>query len=378
MTASTEANRDQAEAALVAAARRGDEVAFEALVAAYRNPLHAYCYRMLGSVHDADDGLQETLLAAWRGLPGFEGRSSLRSWLYRIATHACLRLAATRRRRALAPGYGSSQIWLEPYPETGADPAAGPDSDPAARYVERENVELALVAAMQYLPPAQRAVLILHDVFQFSAPEVAQVLDRSVASVNSALQRARGAAGRQAGLSRQHAELAALGDPGQRELVEAFVAAWEQADVTALVALLADDVRFTMPPLPAWFDGRADVVRLFTQRLWTTSWRLVPVWASGQLAFACYHGPLASACYRGQPQDEAEGPLQLSALNVLTLRGGQIAELTGFLDPAVHRRFGLAQEFFADRDEVSGPRVSLPVSGTRRRTREERQCPAIA
>jgi RNA polymerase sigma-70 factor (ECF subfamily) len=369
MTAGPEADQ-------VAAARRGDEAAFEALVAAYRNPLHAYCYRMLGSVHDADDALQETLLAAWRGLPGFEGRSSLRSWLYRIATHACLRLAATRRRRALAPGYGPARtdvndlgdlvtepIWLEPYPETGADPAAGGDSDPAARYAERENVELAFVAALQYLPPVQRAVLILHDVLQFSAPEVAQALDRSVASVNSALQRARKAAGRQAGLSRQQAELAALGDQGQRELVGAFVAAWEQADVAALVALLADDVRFSMPPLPAWLDGRADVARFFAQRIWTTSWRLVPVRANGQLAFACYHGQLASACHQGQARDQAEdradAPLRLSALNVLTLRAGDVAELTGFLDPAVHRRFGLPQEFSRTRDEVSGLRVSL-------------------
>ena len=352
------------EADQVAAARRGDEAAFEALVAAYRNPLHAYCYRMLGSVHDADDALQETLLAAWRGLPGFEGRSSLRSWLYRIATHACLRLAATRRRRALAPGYGPARtdvndlgdlvtepIWLEPYPQTGAElypeRAAGRGSDPAARYAERENVELAFVAALQYLPPVQRAVLILREVLQFSAPEVAEALDRSVASVNSALQRARKAAGSQAG--RQHAELAALGDQGQRELARAFVAAWEQADVAALVALLADDVRFSMPPLPAWFDGRADVTRFFTQRIWTTSWRLVPVRANGQLAFACYHGQLASACSQARARDQAENragaSLRLSAVNVLTLRAGQVAELTGFLDPAVHRRFGLAQEF---------------------------------
>ncbi len=357
MTASLEAD-------LVGAARRGDEAAFGALVAAYRHPLHAYCYRMLGSVHDADDALQETLLAAWRGLPGFEGRSSLRSWLYRIATHVCLRLAATRRRRALAPDYGPARtdvndlgdvvtepIWLEPYPQTGAEPfperAAGRDSDPAARYAERENVELAFVAALQHLPPLQRAALILHDVLQFSAAEVAQALDRSVASVNSALQRARKAAGSQAG--RQRAELAALGDQRQRELVGAFVAAWEQADVAALVALLAEDVRFAMPPLPAWFDGRADVARFFSQRLWTTSWRLVPVRASGQLAFACYHGPLTSACRQGQAADRAGdragAPLRLSALNVLTLRAGQVAELTGFLDPAVHRRFGLAQEF---------------------------------
>jgi RNA polymerase sigma-70 factor (TIGR02960 family) len=311
---------------------------------------------MLGSVHDADDALQETLLAAWRGLAGFEGRASLRSWLYRIATHACLRLAATRRRRLLSPGYGPARtdvhdlgdlvtepVWLEPYPEPEAGPAAGPGSDPEARYAERESVELAFVAALQYLPPVQRAVLILREVLQFSAAEVAQVLDRSVASVNSSLQRARKAAGTQATITqpgRQQAELAALGDQGQRELVEAFVAAWERADVAALVALLADDVKFSMPPLPAWFGGRADVERFFVQRMWATPWRLVPARANGQLAFACYQG-------------RADGSFGLSAINVVTLRGGRVAELTGFLDPAVHRRFELAQEF---------PRIFSPAA----------------
>jgi RNA polymerase sigma-70 factor (TIGR02960 family) len=336
------------EADLVAAARRGDEAAFEALVTAYQSRLHAYCYRMLGSVHDADDALQETLLAAWRGLAGFEGRSSLRSWLYRIATHVCLRLAAGRRRRVLSPAHGPARtdvhdlgdpvtepIWLEPYPESGPGLPASQDTDPEARYAERETVELAFVAALQYLPPAQRAVLILREVLQFSAAEVAQVLDRSVASVNSSLQRARQAvSARQTtdrGPAAQHAELAALGAPGQRELVEAFVNAWERADIAAMVGLLAEDARFGMPPLPAWFCGRADVGRFFAERMWATSWRLVPVSANGQLAFACYQG--------------GPGPFRLSAINVVTLRGGRIAELTGFLDPAIHRRFGLAPEY---------------------------------
>jgi RNA polymerase sigma-70 factor (TIGR02960 family) len=347
------------EADQIAAARRGDEAAFEALAAAYRIPLHAYCYRMLGSVHDADDALQETLVAAWRGLAGFEGRSSLRSWLYRIATHACLRLASTRRRRALILGASPARtnvndlgdpvtepVWLEPYPEpgcSGPEPAAGPGSDPEARYAERESVELAFVAALQYLPPVQRAVLILREVLQFSAAEVAQILDRSVASVNSSLQRARKAACAQAAGTqpgRQQAELAALGHQGQREFVEAFVAAWERADVAALVALLADDVRFAMPPLPGWFGGCADVERFFVQRIWATPWRLVPARANGQLAFACYQG-------------HADGSFRLSAINVVTLRGGRVTELAGFLDPAVHRRFGLAQEF---------PRIFSPAA----------------
>ena len=337
MTASTEADQ-------IAAARHGDEAAFEKLVAAHRARLHAYCYRMLGSVHDADDALQETLLAAWRGLGKFEGRSDLRSWLYRIATHACLRLAASRRRRVLSPQLGpprtdvydlgelaTEPIWLEPYPEPADDSA-----NPELRYQERESVELAFVAALQHLPASQRAVLILREVLQFSAAEVAQVLDRSVASVNSSLQRARKAmAGYRAehhAAGRQRAELRALGEAGQRELVAAFVQAWERADVPAMVALLAEDARFSMPPLSAWFGGRDDVVQFMAERMWATPWRLVPMTANGQLAFACYQG------------DTAGGPFRLSAINVVTLRAGRISDLTGFLDPAVHHHFGLDPE----------------------------------
>jgi RNA polymerase sigma-70 factor (TIGR02960 family) len=320
----------------IAAAQRGDEAAFEQLVAAYRSQLHAHCYRMLGSVHDADDAMQETLLAAWRGLAGFQGRSSLRSWLYRIATHACLRVAAIRRRGAapdLVPActdvsdlgdWEGEPLWLEPYPS----------ADPEARYAELEHVELAFVAALQHLPAGQRAVLILREVLQFPAAEVAQILDQSVAAVNSSLQRARKAmADRQ--VPSQQAELAALGDQGRRELVEAFVRAWERADVQAMVGLLAEDARFSMPPLPAWFDGRDAVIGFMTIRMWQTPWRLFPMMASGQLAFACY-----------QRHADLE-PFRLGALNIVTLRGGRVAELTGFLDPAVHRRFGLDAMSFA-------------------------------
>jgi RNA polymerase sigma-70 factor (ECF subfamily) len=351
MLVMSQATTSTAEADQIAAARGGDEAAFERLASAYRSGLHAHCYRMLGSVQDADDALQETLLAAWRGLPGFEGRSSLRSWLYRIATHACLRLASGRRRRVLTPDYTPARtdtcelgepvtepVWLEPYP----DLTAGPDTDPEARYAERESVELAFVAALQHLPASPRAVLILREVLQFSAADVAQMLETSVASVNSSLQRARKTvSARQSGS--QRAELNALGDQGQRELVTAFVDAWERADITALVSLLAEDARFSMPPLPAWFDGRADIGRFMTQRMWETPWRLVPARANGQLAVACYQGSAPGA--PGAP----ETPFRLSAINVITLRGGRIAELTGFLDPAVHRRFGLAAELAGSR-----------------------------
>src|ERR1035437_10090772 len=305
----SQATTSTAEADQIAAARDGDEDAFGRLASAYRSGLHAHCYRMLGSVQDADDALQETLLAAWRGRPGFEGRSSLRSWLYRIATHACLRLASGRRRRVLTPDYtpartdtcelgepGTEPVWLEPYP----DLTAGPDTDPEARYAERESVELAFVAALQHLPPRQRAVLILREVLQFSAAEVAGMLQASVAAVNSSLQRARKTMA-EAQPARQRSELDALGEPGQRELIEAFISAWERADVAALTTLLTRDARFAMPPLPAWFDGRPDIERFMTQRMWQTPWRLVPVRANGQLAGAGYQGGPAPGRAGGGP-----------------------------------------------------------------------------
>jgi RNA polymerase sigma-70 factor (TIGR02960 family) len=345
------ADSPAAEAELITAARRGDTVAFGRLVDIHRDRLHAYCYRMLGSAQDADDALQETLLGAWRGLSGFQGRSSLRTWLYRIATNACLRLAAGRPPRMLSTEFGPSRtdvydlgepinepMWLEPYP----DRPAGHHTDPVARYQERENVELAFVAALQHLPATQRAVLILNEVLQFSAPEVAVALDTSVASVNSALQRARKAIDARVPGGSQDAELHSLGEGGRRELVGMFVAAWERADVDAMVGMLADDARFSMPPLPAWFSGRDDIVRFLVERAAATPWRVVPVGANAQLAFACYQG------------DGAGGPFRLSAINVVTLRDGRIIEMTGFLDPAVHRRFGLSGELGDDRHDEYG------------------------
>jgi RNA polymerase sigma-70 factor (ECF subfamily) len=304
-----------------------DRNAFDELVAPHRAELHAHCYRMLGSVHDADDALQDALIGAWRGLAGFEGRSSLRSWLYRIASNACLQLIAQRPRRLLAEDHGPAAspavrvaaavpgpLWIEPYPE-----------DPHARYEQREQVELAFVAALQHLPATQRAALLLCEVIGFAATEVAELLDTTVASVTSALQRARKTLEQRLPDRSQQATLRDLGDAGQRELVAAFVTAWERADVPAILALLTDDARFTMPPLPSWFDGKGDIGRFFAGQVFATAWRLVPLRASGQLAFACYQGPA----------------FRLGALNVVTLRGRSIARMTGFLDPAVHARFGL-------------------------------------
>jgi len=303
---------------------------FEKLVAPYRAELHAHCYRMLGSVHDADDALQEALLGAWRGFGGFEGRSSLRSWLYRIATNACLQRIAKWPKRVLAVDHreaaslgpeieieppAESVAWLEPYPD-----------DPHASYERRESVELAFVAALQHIPASQRAALILCEVLGFAAAEVAELLETTTASVNSALQRARASLAKRAPSVSQQATLRELGEERQRKLVAAFVAAWARADVDAILALLVDDARFSMPPIPTWFAGREAIRRFMAERMFATAWRLVPTRASGQLAFACYQGP----------------EFRLGALNVLTLRGGEIAELTAFLDPALHARLGLA------------------------------------
>jgi len=324
------------EPALLEAARGDDGAAFARLVEPYRAELHAHCYRMLGSVQDAEDALQDALLGAWRGLAGFEGRGSLRAWLYRITTNACLRLLRRRPRRLLSADYGpafdqvddlgepvAEPVWLEPYPT------------PEGRWELRESVELAFVAALQHLPATQRAVLILREVLGFSAAEVAGILDTSPAAVNSALQRARKAVDERVPHPSQQAELDALGPDGRRELVDAFVAAWERADVAALLELLADDARFTMPPLPAWFSGRADIGRFLAGRMFATPWRLVPISANGQLAFACY---------QGQEGDQGGGRFRLGAINVVGLRGGRVAELAGFIDPALHRHFGLPEE----------------------------------
>jgi RNA polymerase sigma-70 factor (TIGR02960 family) len=338
-----------AEADLLDRARAGDEAAFEQLVAGHHRELLAHGYRMLGSpqdAEDAEDAVQESLLAAWRGLPGFAGRSSLRTWLYRICTNACLRVAE-RRRRVLSPDHGPARsdptdlgapvpgpVFLEPWLDEPVGSLISPEPGPDARYLHREGVELAFVAALQHLPGVQRAVLILREVLEFPAAQVADILDTTPAAVNSALQRARKVVAERVPARSQQAELAALGADGQRQLVAAFVAAWERADVPALVELLAEDARFTMPPLPAWFDGRPAVVRFLAERVFETPWRLVPLQVNAQPAFACY-------------QDSGDGRFRLGAINVLSVRDGRIVEISGFLDPAVHAAAGLAEEISA-------------------------------
>ena len=299
---------------------------FEALVAAHRRELHAFCYRMLGSLQDAEDALQETLLGAWKGLAGFEGRSTVKTWLYRIAANACLRVIEQRPARILpydrAPASQGSVVepiiegvpWLDPYP-VALD----------ASFEQRESLELAFVAALQHLPANQRAALVLREVLEFSAAEAAELLDTSVSAINSALQRAKSAVSERVPPLSQQATLAALGDSARQSLVQAYVKAWAQQDAQGLVELLTQDARFTMPPIPSWFDGRDAVVRFFSEPVFRSPWRLEPTWASGQLAFAAYQGP----------------DFRLGALNVITLRGGKIAEITGFLDPAAQAFFSL-------------------------------------
>jgi RNA polymerase sigma-70 factor (ECF subfamily) len=331
---------------LLEAARGGDEKAFASLVEPHRNALHAHCYRMLGSVPDAEDALQEALLNAWRGLDGFEGRSSVRSWLYAIATNACLRAIERRPKRVLPIDYSPAtdphdapaeplveSIWIEPYPDERLgleDGLAGPE----ARYEQRESVELAFIAALQHLPAQQRAVLILRDVLGFSAREVAESLETTPTGVDSALQRARKSVDERLPERSQQAVLRSLGDQGMREIVEGFVDAWERSDVDAVVAILTSDGAITMPPRPSWYRGRDAVASFlgdFPLRR-ERRWRLVPVRANGQLAFGEYEW------------DEEREVFAAHSINVLTLQEDGIAEITAFLDTELIPRFGLPDE----------------------------------
>ena len=318
---------------LIEAARAGDQVAFRDLVEPHQGELHSHCYRMLGSVHDAEDALQEALLRAWRGLSRFEGRSSLRSWLYKIATNTCLDAIARRPKRVLPVDYGPpadphegpgeplvESVWLEPYPDEQLGVEDG-FAAPEARYERRESVELAFIAALQHLPANQRAVLILREVLGFSAREAADTLDTTTASVNSALQRARATVDERLPEQSQQATVRSLGDDGLRGVVARYVDAWDRADIDAVVAMLTEDATFAMPPLRTWFRGR-EAIGIFLagwplSGLWR--WRHVAVRANGQPALAFYSW------------DPAEESFLPFALNVLTLRGDRISDVTAFI-----------------------------------------------
>jgi RNA polymerase sigma-70 factor, ECF subfamily len=328
---------------LLERARAGDEHAFGQLVDPYRAGLRGHGYRMLGSVDDAEDALQEALLRAWRGLARFEGRSSLRSWLYRIVTNACLDVAARRPKRVLPLDYGppadphaglgaplAESVWVEPYPDEALGLEGG-YAAPAARYELRESVELAFVAALQRLPPRQRAALILREVLGFSAQEVAQALETSVASVKSALQRARRAVDERLPDQSQQATLRALGDASTRELVQRYVDAWERDDVDAVVAMLTEDATIAMPPTPTWYRGRQAIAAFYAAEPLSGAvrWRHLPTRANGQLAVGCYTWDPHTQSYTAR------------VLDVLTLRGNRIAAITSFLDPDLFAAFNL-------------------------------------
>ena len=325
----------------VARARDGDDAAFTRLVEPLRRELHAHCYCMLGSTHDADDALQDALLRAWRGLARFEGRSSLRSWLYTVATRTCLDIIEARGKRALPVDLGPSSdrvvagdtplgdvAWLGPYADTGL--ADGPLS-PAARYEQREAVELAFVAALQHLPGNQRAALLLFEVLGFSAAEIAATMDTTTASVNSALQRARRIVAEKIPSPTQLQTLRGIGDARLREIVARYSAALERGDADALVALLTEDVTWSMPPLPHWYHGVEAVTDFAVQVPLTGcgSWRHLATSANGQPAVACYLW-----------NDDADAYLSWS-INVLTLRGEHIAEITSFIGRDHFVPFGL-------------------------------------
>jgi RNA polymerase sigma-70 factor, ECF subfamily len=326
----------------LARARVGDDAAFTHLVEPLRRELHAHCYRMLGSTHDADDALQDALLRAWRGLARFEGRSSLRTWLYTVATRTCLDVVEARGKRALPVDLGPSSdravldgngpladvAWLGPYPDAGlADSPAGPD----ARYEQREAIELAFVAALQHLPGNQRAALLLFEVLGFSAAEIATMMDTSTTSVNSALARARKIVAEKVPSRTQQQTLRQIDDARVREIVTRYATALERGDADAMVALLTEDVTWSMPPLPHWYHGLEAVTDFAVQVPMTRcpSWRHLPASANGQPAVAFYLG------------NDDTGPHHSWSITVLTLRGEYIAEITSFLGPDHFTPFGL-------------------------------------
>jgi len=304
------------------AAKRGDDAAFDRLVAPLRTELHAHCYRMLGSPHDADDALQDALVRAWRGLARFEGRGSLRSWLYTVATRTCLDTAAARGRRALPVDLGpaSGHTVVDDTPLTDVAWLAPCPDPPADLYERRETVELAFVAALQHLPANQRAALLLFEVLAFSAAEIASMMDTSTTSVNSALARARRVVAAKVPAPSQRQTHARLGDTAVARIAAGYAAALADGDADGLVALLTADVTWSMPPMPLWYQG-VDAVLDFCRLVPFVcgSWRHRIVGANGQPAVACYL------------RRDGETAHTAWAINVLTLRGDRISDVTAFL-----------------------------------------------
>ena len=317
------------EPTLLENARSGDQHAFAELAGRYQGELRSYCYRMLGSMQDAEDAVQNALLRAWRGLDKFEGRSSVRSWLYTIATNTTLDITRHRSRRELPADFGpaatvgapigevvNDPVWLEPYPDQWL--VGGPTS-PESRYEQRESVEIAFMILLQELPPLQRAVLILRDVLGFSAVEVAAQLETSLASVTSALQRARAAARARLPERSQQEALRLLGDRAVADLARRYAIALETGDVDTLLGLLTEDATWCMPPMPTWYQGHEALRAWLVRDPLSERWRHQTAQANGQLAVA------------GYLFDAASGGYLPAVIDVLTLDGDQIAAVTAFL-----------------------------------------------
>jgi RNA polymerase sigma-70 factor (TIGR02960 family) len=328
-------------AELLAQAQAGDTDAFGQLVDPYRRELQVHCYRILGSVQDAEDALQDTLLSAWQGLAGFEGRASVRTWLYRIATSRCLdALRSARRRPAMGappPGLEPPEptrlgelLWLEPYPDAWLEGVADSSPGPEARYETLESISLAFITALQLLPPRQRAALILRDILGFHASEAARILDTSEESVTSALKRARAALERHQRSSAQREPAPPPDSAAERQLVEQLTRAFETADVNGIVALLTEDVWLTMPPMPLEYQGRELAAQFFVATAFRPGWtaRLIPTRANGQPAFGFY------------ARDPETGNFFTVGLMVLTLSGTRVTAMTRF-DSSTLLRFGL-------------------------------------
>jgi RNA polymerase sigma-70 factor, ECF subfamily len=320
-----------------------EEADFARMAGPYRSELLAHCYRMLGSVHDAEDQLQETMLRAWRSYDQFEGRSSLRTWLYRIATNACLRAIETRQRRPLPSGLGQASTdpsgpldapmpevpWLEPFPD-GLISNGLVSPDPASVVTSHTNIRLALIAALQYLPPRQRTVLILRDVLDWRAAEVAELLDTTTVAVNSALQRARTLLQDRAPAPDDMREPS---DPAVVSLLNRYTEAFENADVAALTGLLRDDVVIEMPPTPTWFAGWENAAEFLRSKvlLEPGAMRMIPTTANGQPALAEY-------------ARHDDGVYRAVGIQVLTIAGTRIARICAFFDPSLLDAFGLPAE----------------------------------
>lgn len=301
--------------------------AYEDLIEPHRRELHAHCYRMLGSVQDAEDALQEALLRAWKAFDRFEGRAQPKTWLYRIATNTCLDMIARRKgKRELPIDRGPDEpplteiAYLEPYPD-----------DPGASYETRESLELAFIAALQHLPANQRAVLILREALNFSAKETAEILDTTPASVNSAMQRARAAVDERLPRQSQQATLHQLGDQRIREIVERYIEAWNRGDVDAVVQMLAADATFSMPPNDEWFRGHAAIRDFLPRGPLSIPRVFVPTRANGQLAFGTYKF--------------VDGAWERNAIHVITLdTGGEIVDAIAFLNPDLFPLWGLDEK----------------------------------